>query len=339
VFVTDGGWLRIDLHHGVVAEGPYGLPDRHWRWLHDVRSPHVVVGTADPSRVLFLSTSPGVFDPISDAFDGPASVEGMEFSVLGEGTTTTLVTGLADLRAGAVLPDGRLYLFDQFGTYRSFDLAARTAESVHSLGDGFGPLVEHGFGSVQAAWSIAGDPDAWAPAPLSSEVPSAVLRAIRDSARDLQIDELALTATAAALSGLRVDAFNPAGRYGLLQLTADDLGAAGWAEPPAAVLTAPEAAQRAVLTAHVTRCAPPPNPGPAEIWAALLTPGEDRTGWSSDTVIAAAGGPRAEVLATYGALDRDGDGQLTIGDLEAFLFARLAGARFRELERRLTRLA
>jgi hypothetical protein len=321
------GCLRVNLALGVVTEGP--TPLTTWFSTRVGRQPNLVAGLGDPRRVLFMySDEFAFFDPVADTMDGPHPSSDLEFA-RPDGPPISMTLGTAAVH----LPDGRLYVFDQFYGCTAYDLQNRTSE-IRALADAFPQLSA----TPSAAWSMSTVVDDWAAVLPTGDVPTAVLRAIRTAATGAGLHPNVVLAVVEAESGGRIDAYHPAGRYGLLQLTAERLAAAGWAGPPAAVLTAPPDAQQAVLQTHLGAAAVPPDADEAYLWGALLTPGDDRSGWAPETVIAAPDGPRPELLASHGVADVDGDGRLTLGDLDRHLRQRREERRMQELLRRLAEL-
>jgi hypothetical protein len=332
VIVTEAGCLRLDLAAGVVVEGPMGLGT--WRSTRIPRSPNLVAGLGDPSKVLFMySDGFAFFDPVNDTLDGPHASADLQFARPG-GDTVSLGLGAC----AVFLPDGNLYVFGG-GGYQPYDMLNRTTDTnFHPLSPAFGPLAAPGLGSPQAAWTMTGDVDTWPDELVSGDVPNALLRAIAAAAQGANVHPKVALAVINAESGVRPDAYNPIGRYGLLQLTAEQLAAAGWAGPAAGVLSAPPDAQRDVLRNHLAAAAVGGDADEALLWGALLLPGEDRTNWAVDTVIASPTGPRPELFATHGVADADGDGRLTLGDLDRYTRALRNERRIEELTSRLLEL-
>jgi hypothetical protein len=332
VIVTGAGCLELDLATGVVIEGPMDLGV--WRSTRSPRSPNLITGLGDPRKVLFMySDGFAFFDPVSDALDGPHPSADLQFS-RPQGDTVSLTLGAA----ACFLPDRNLYVFHSDGGYQLYDMQSRTTDtSFHPVSSMFAPVAAAGA-PPSAAWAMIGYVDTWTAALLSGDVSNALLRAIVAAAQGANVHPDVALAVINAESGVRQDAYHPAGRYGLLQLTAEQLAAAGWGGPPAGVLTAPPDAQRDVLGNRLAAAAVGPDADEALLWGALLLPGEDRSQWTATTVIASPTGPRPELFATHGAADADGDGQLTIGDLDLYTRARRNERRFAELASRLHEL-
>jgi hypothetical protein len=213
----------------------------------------------------------------------------------------------------AMLSDGLLIAFqgaDSLGAgagFRQFDTDRMVAdEPVIPIAQAFPPLAEAGVDHAAAA--VNG------------------------------LDALALAMICDLESGLRPDAFHPLGRYGLLQLDVSALNLAGWRDDPAALLIAPPAAQTPLIAGHLAglNVAAAKDPGP--LWASILTMRDPLRSLTPETVVAARTGPRADLYATHAAVDADGRGAVTVGDLDAFLRARFDERRAKELEQRLRAL-
>jgi hypothetical protein len=336
VLASDAGCLRLDMAAGVVVEGPMDLGS--WRSTRAApRPPNLVAGLGDPTRVLFLySDGWAIFDPVHDTLDGPHPSEELQFARPG-GDTVSLSLG----SCAVALADGLLYVFGQFGLggYQAFDIGGRTTDGVdHPLSAGFPPLDAAGFAAPAAAWAMTTDTEAWLDVSLGADVSSGVLRALSQTARALGAAPAVLLAVADAESGVRTGAYHPAGRYGLLQLTAAQLAAAGWGGDPAGSLDAPPEALQPVLQQHLASCGVVPDLDEAAVWGLLLMGDVDRSAWTPDTVVAAPAGPRPEVFATHAVADVDGDGSLTLGDLDRYVRARRGEPRLLELARRLREL-
>jgi transglycosylase-like protein with SLT domain len=341
VFVTPGSMMRIDLVRGVVVEGPE-LPAGHWGSLR-ITDPTLVAGLPDlvaglpdlriddPEHVIAQNRDGwGFYNPRTDTFDGPHSGEELQIRI-----------NMSDTSCGVQLPGGRLFVFDATaGTFQVFSVRLGLVEgdTVHQLAELFPPLAATGLDGPKAAWRMTADRDRWAEGGSTGEVKQGTLRAIRAAARGAGIETTALMAVADAESGLRTDAYHPAGRYGLLQLTPAQLKAAGWDEPPA-VLAATEQQQTDLLQDVLQFLPFPSEPSPGMLWAALLQPDGNSRQWNPMTVVAAPMGPRRKLWQSHGGFDVDGDMKLTIGDLEAHLKSRAMGRRSEELGHRLEALA
>jgi hypothetical protein len=141
-----------------------------------------------------------------------------------------------------------------------------------------------------------------------------------------------------AESGLRTNAYHPAGRYGLLQMSADELGAAGWDDTEDEFLAAGER-QIPVIRTHLAGLGIPHETDETGLWLCLLLPADERIGVELETVIAAPNGPRPQLWATHGVADVGGDGRLTVDDLRRYLRSKRRDPRLVELLKRTQELA
>jgi hypothetical protein len=277
-------------------------------------------------------------DVPNDEF-APVPVDVTMFTVTGSGETQELFFPAVRMPNGLVVAFRSEGPFQTAG-FQTFDPDTRTTDGVvRPLDEAFAPLVEAGFSRFDAVWTTTGDPDDWVAAHATGDVSTGALRALVDAAAAVgDLDALALTLICDLESGLRPDAFHPLGRYGLLQLDAAALEAAGWTDPPAALLTAPPAVQAPVIAQHLADLdfASPENAG--ELWASLLMPGHGLPALPADTVVAGRDGPRPGIYATHVGADVDGDGILTVGNLTDFFMDRFGQRRATELEQRLRAL-
>lgn len=330
VLITEGGYWRLDMASGTVIEGPAALGAT---WVSTRAAPRLadmVVGLGDPSRVLFVfSDGWAIFDPVRDTFDGPHPHEELQFTRPG-GDSISLTLG----RTAVQMADGLLYVFGGSG-YQSYDVAGRTTDGVqHPLPDAFPPLADFGLDPL-FAWAMVTDADAWSAAGPSSDVPGGVLRAILGAAQQVDLSPDVLLAVINAESGVRATAYHPAGRYGLLQLTAEELASAGWTSTPAAFLDASPQQLEDVLRSYLVNHGLTGEADEAGLWVRRLVPDLDLATFSPEAVLAAPGGPRPELYASHGVADVDGDGQLTAADMNRYIRAARREPRMEALRERL----
>ncbi|MFQ6396897.1 transglycosylase SLT domain-containing protein, partial [Nocardia sp. KC 131] len=232
---------------------------------------------------------------------------------------------------------GQLYLRlnESDWSYRIFDLDNRTTDGItHGALDPDHPQP-HG---LERAWSMITDPDAWLTTRPAGEFSRDMLEEINTTALKIGADADVLLAVMNAESGLRTTAYHPTGRYGLLQLTADQLSAAGWTATPDDYLAAADRQIPAIRT-HLTGLDVPPDTDETGLWLALLIPQPELAGLELDTVIASPGGSRPELYATHGVADIDRDGRLTVNDLRRYLRSKHHDPRLTELQDRTRQLA
>ncbi|MFG2891309.1 hypothetical protein [Streptomyces sp. NPDC048248] len=326
------GSIRLDMATGAVIEFPAAIDAG--LGLPPPLNGQDIVGI-DRSTVLIRALDGwGFHDPVHDTFDGMRPYEEFGF---------TAPDGSQDLLNGSgkavFVPGGELHMFAAFGfagTYQVFDMNTRTTDGVRRLlSQDWPQLVESGMAPPEAAWLMTGDPEQWPAPQLTPDVSDGVLRSLSDAALGADVSPGVLLAVAYAESGMRTSAYHPSGRYGPLQLTADQLEAAGWADLPGNVLDAMPEELTPVLTAHLLNVGIPSDADEAAVWSSLLVPGLDL---AADTVLGAVGGPREEVFASHGTADMDGDGVVTPLDLHRYIRSRRHEPRMLELRERLNNL-
>lgn len=218
-------------------------------------------------------------------------------------------------------------------SYRVFDLdglttdgVVRGAQSDVTSPTGFDPM-----------FTMLTDPDAWRARRPAPEFDRELMMAVNVAAHDIGSHAQVLLRVLYAESGLRTTAYHPAGRYGLLQLTAEQLAAAGWTGTPEAYLDA-GAAQLPAIAAHLKRLPIPSDTDETGMWLCYLL-GRAYTQDDLAAPVAAPGGPRPELLASHGVADFDGDGVVSIEDLQKYIGSIRHDARFDEVKRRIGRLS
>jgi hypothetical protein len=237
---------------------------------------------------------------------------------------------------------GRLYIntiIVSLASFQVFDLDNLVTDGViHGVAD---PSWPGGWGRL---WTMTADPQTWLASRPGGEIGRDLLQAVVTTAHQISwfITADHLLAVMNAESGLRTDAYHPAGRYGLLQLTADQLRAAGWMGTPDEYLSAGDGQLPAIAAYLASRAVPPPV-DEVDLWLCLhLTPQEraDIDSSNPGTVIAMqTGGLRPDLYASHGAADVTGDGRLTVSDLRLFFKNMPQDPRLSELSRRTQQLA
>jgi hypothetical protein len=233
--------------------------------------------------------------------------------------------------------DGRLYVSTNESpwSYRIFDLDNLVTDGVaHGGKEPLFPIPD----GMTRAWSMATDPDSWYARRPGGEFSRDMLEAINTTAMQTAGGAAELLAVMNAESGLRTNAYHPAGRYGLLQLSADQLTAAGWTGTPDEFLAAGER-QIPIIRTHLTGLSIPHETDETGLWLSLLLPVDELVGMDLDTVIAAPNGPRPQLWASHGVADVGGDGQLTVDDLRRYLRSKRRDPRLVELVKRTRELA
>ena len=233
--------------------------------------------------------------------------------------------------------DGRLYVStnESLWSYRIFDLDNLVTDGVaHGGKEPLFPIPD----GMTRAWSMTADPDSWYARRPGGEFSRDMLEAINTTAMQTAGGAAELLAVMNAESGLRTNAYHPAGRYGLLQMSADQLAAAGWTGTPDEFLAAGEG-QIPVIRTHLTGLGLPRETDETGLWLSLLLPVGELAGMDLDTVIAAPNGPRPQLWASHSVADVGDDGQLTVDDLRRYLRSKRRDPRLVELVRRTRELA
>lgn len=124
-----------------------------------------------------------------------------------------------------------------------------------------------------------------------------------------------LAVSAYEASGINPAASNPAGAYGLFQFTEASRTKIGWLKPMAMIATLPSEEQLPLIDRYFKSHAPYGSIG--EVYGETFLPGRmaDR-GRSPNTVLTEAG-EKEKFYESNKSLDSNGDGKITIADLEA----------------------
>ena len=125
--------------------------------------------------------------------------------------------------------DGRLYVRPNEGwSYRVFDLDNLVTDGLdHGGREPHFPIPD----GMTRAWSITTDPDSWHARRPGGEFSRDMLEAINTTALETGGGAAELLSVMNAESGLRTNAYHPAGRYGLLQMSADQSARRAGPEP------------------------------------------------------------------------------------------------------------
>jgi hypothetical protein len=248
-----------------------------------------------------------------------------------DGSTVGLPAGWTSIGVS----NGRLYLRppESEWAFRVFDLDNLVTDG-QTYGDGADHQPPAGWDQI---WTILTDPDRWLAGQPGAEIGRDLLEAVIAMAHRIGSSADVLLAVLNLESGLRTDAYHPAGRYGLLQLTAEELTAAGWTGTPEDYLCAQQE-QLTPIGTHLAGLDVPADIDETGLWVCLhLTPPE-RTDLDLGTVLAAPGGPRPELYARYGVADVTRDNQLTVDDIRRYLRSKRHDARLTQLRDRADRL-
>ncbi|TRW86251.1 lytic transglycosylase domain-containing protein [Mycolicibacterium sp. 018/SC-01/001] len=230
---------------------------------------------------------------------------------------------------------GKLYVKtdDTSFSYRVFDLDNLTCDGVLR---GVPSMLTAPTGFTEV-FVMDTDPDSWRASRPAPEFDRALLTAINSAAHDAGVGVDQLLRVMYAESGLRTGAYHPAGRYGLLQLTAEQLTAAGWTKTPQEYLDA-GADQLPVIAAHLKSLGLPSETDEAGLWLCFLL-GRALTAADLTVPLASAAGPRPELWASHGVADVDGDGVLTVDDVMEYIGSIRHDARFEEVLERMHQMS
>ena len=260
------------------------------------------------------------------------------------------IPAFMDLHTSVVLPsladrDARTVYIFNVGGDRSpdlnhiwiMDLQTGAGFEVQLAVDRFPGLAAFD-GVVDCAGVAYGDFDRPARARHTREVADSFLTELAKVASVFVIEPVDLALVLEAISGLRADAFHPAGRFGLLQLTGSELESLGVDDPEQLYALTP-LRQLDVVRARLELLGISAPASAAHLWAALLVPGFDGMGAKLDATVAARHGPDAELYERLAAFDPHVLGTVKLDALDAHLFQLRSGERWNELVCRLTGLA
>ncbi|MGW2619422.1 hypothetical protein [Streptomyces sp. NPDC001500] len=187
-------------------------------------------------------------------------------------------------------------------------------------------------GVVDCVWLVYGRFDVPPRTRFTRELPDEFFLFMAEIAGSLGLRPWDLAAIGEVESGLRLDAYHPAGRYGFLGLSGDELG--DGEDPPDALFALSAHDQLNVTRSHLSERGVRDTASEAHTWAGLLVSDFDVRGASLDTVVAGAedAPDLRDHLAPFASPD---SGVVTLGDLAAALQRVMAGERWEEIGRRL----
>ena len=267
---------------------------------------------------------------------GPFPVKPSDMGDPLDPATFVVLPGLAD-------PDARtIYIFkgtsEQGGDGQAWTYDLQTGEGidVQSATDQFPGLATFG-GVVDCAAVAYGSFDLPGRARHTRQLSDGFFDELRAVGQAFEIEPVDLALVLEAISGLRAGAYHPAGRFGFLQLSADELAAIGLNEPEHLFdLTALR--QLDVVRAHLGLVGIHAASSAAHLWAALLLPGFDAVGAPLETIVAARKDPDSGLYERLVAFDPFGRGSVSLNTLDAHLLQLRTGERWNEIVRRVTRL-
>jgi hypothetical protein len=244
------------------------------------------------------------------------------------------LTGMSDRELSTGLSNGQLYLCPRESPwhYRIFDLDNLLTDGQVYGGSFLPPPV-----GWEQLWTIRTDPDRWLAGRPAGEIGRDFLDALLTAAQRIGSSADVLLTVLNLESGLRTGAYHPAGRYGLLQLTAEELTAAGWTGTPEDYLSAGQG-QLVPIAVHLAGLGIPAGADEVGLWACLHLSPPERAGLDSGTVLAAPTGPHPELYARYGVADVARDDQLTVDDMYRYLRSKRNDARLTQLRDRASHL-
>jgi len=205
--------------------------------------------------------------------------------------------------------------------------AADGSQVMQNLSDVFPQLPLSG---VEAATVMYGDFRRPAVSRLTAELDDGELAVLASAARIVGDDGPRLLAVLSILTNASPGAYHPEGRYGIAHMSAAQLLAGGWPEPPEAIIRAGAERQFEVLGQYLATLAPTSTDRAGKLLALLAT-GQPVASDDDATVVVPAPIPsRLQNLIPVGAGGVPAD-QITLGDLQRMVDELLEGPAGREL--------
>ncbi|MFJ2006716.1 hypothetical protein [Streptomyces chartreusis] len=223
---------------------------------------------------------------------------------------------------------------DEAGTLTMFrrpftDPFDRTTEQVVDHFPGLASVN----GVVDCAWLVYGRFDVSPWVRFTKELPDEFFFCLKDTADQFGHRAWDLAAVGEVESGLRLDAYHPADRYGFLGLAAEDIADYS-SDPPHSLFALSPHDQFWLVRQHLDRRGVRNTASEAHTWAGMLVPDFDVVGASLDTVVAGPDDDPA-LLARLARFDRSASGTVTLGDLAAALEGVMTGPRWEEIRARI----
>ncbi len=204
--------------------------------------------------------------------------------------------------------------------------AADGSQVMQNLSDVF-PLLP--FSGVDAATVMYGDFRRPTVSDLTADLDDGELAALANAARVVQDDGPRLLAVLALLTRASPAAYHSDGHYGIGAMTADQLTAGGWVDPPEAIIRAGSVAQLETLGRYLGTLDPLARDTPGKVLAVLAT-GQPVTSGDDTVVVPAPVPARLQNLVPLGADGTPAD-QITLADLQAMVDDLINGPRGREI--------
>jgi hypothetical protein len=200
------------------------------------------------------------------------------------------------------------------------------SQVMQNLSDVFPQLPLSG---VDAATVMYGDFRRPTVSDLTADLDDGELSALANAARVVQDEGPRLLAVLALLTRASPAAFHPDGHFGIAHLTAEQLVAGGWVDPPDAIIRAGAVAQLETLGRYLATLDPAAVDTPGKLLALLATGQPVTTG--DDTVVVPAPVPaRLQNLVPRGADGTPAD-QITLADLQGMVDDLINGPRGAEI--------
>lgn len=186
------------------------------------------------------------------------------------------------------------------------------------------------LGTPDAVWSVAANTGP------SGDLSDAFVAGVRDVATDLGCAPLDLLGVMMSESDVDPSAQNPlGGATGLIQFMPAILSGLGWVDGQDAFARLAAEDQLPYVQKFFAPYARHGLTSPGRLYQATFLPGTLAAGQGPGTVLAAAGGPHTQAYTANRGLDVDGDGAITIGDLDARIAAVQTGRRWTDLASRI----
>ncbi|MFD5011904.1 hypothetical protein [Streptomyces chartreusis] len=336
--IAIGGLLRLfDLRRGRVIPslGPAHSESLHARWWKEEWGRIGATVAAGPT-ILIIDESyqnPTLIVHVpTRAVSGP-------FPLSLTASTSQPLVFLPD-RAEPESDRRTLYVFpegddpNEAGTLTMFrhpftDPFERTTEHVVDHFPGLAAVN----GVVDSAWLVYGRFDVSPWARFTRELPDEFFFCLKDTADKFGHRAWDLAAVGEVESGLRLDAYHPADRYGFLGLAAEDIADYS-SDPPHTMFALSPHDQFWLVRQHLDRRGIRNTASEAHTWAGLLVSDFDVVGASLDTVVAGPDDDPA-LLARLARFDRSASGSVTLGDLAVALESVMTGPRWDEIRARI----
>jgi hypothetical protein len=326
----------LDVRRGGLVPPP---PRSRWSepgvgvdgWLWKIGSaigpgPVVLTFTPDGEQAWMVHVPTGAwsgpFDPKPSDLGDPLELD-----------TFLVLPGLADPNARTIYVlkgpaedggDGQAWIYD-LATGDNLDVQAATNR--------FPGLATFG-GVVDCACVVYGSFDVPGRARYTRELSDSFFDELSAIASTFGLSPHDLALVLEAISGLNPAAYHPAGRFGLLQFSADELAAMGLQQPEQLFsFTAVE--QLDVVRARLQQLGISGAASAGHLWAAFLIPGFDAMGAPMSLVIAASQGPDPAIYERLAVLDSLNLGFVRLNALTLHLQQIAGGERWNELSQRL----